>query len=316
MRPMRFAILGIAMLALVVVTASAQPIISAKSDVSKPMVPVPQSVPSFLRGYPSLEHSALGNEPFLPAESRVRTSGDILFGKYEVLERLTAGGMAEAFKTRETASGELRFVKRVRVSSAHEKALRREAQIYNKLVYRNLPNVMRVYAIERDTDFMALVVDYADGGTLRTFAETNGPIPLGTAKSVADQIGVAIEALHGAGVIHRDIKPDNVLRHGGAWMLADFGIAKNVEAMGTTTFRAAGTEGYAPSEQIEGVEAHPTMDIYAFGKLLTFLLTGQTDRDRLHAGAWRLLIYRCTEHIPANRPGMADVIREVRSLPG
>jgi eukaryotic-like serine/threonine-protein kinase len=76
-----------------------------------------------------------------------------------------------------------------------------------------------------------------------------------------------------------------------------------------------GTPGYAAPEQFQGVEARPSADLYSLGKLLVFLLTGQTDIDYVRFSAWRELIARCVRQDPAQRPSIAAVIEELSGLP-
>jgi serine/threonine-protein kinase len=79
--------------------------------------------------------------------------------------------------------------------------------------------------------------------------------------------------------VHRDLEPENVLRAGTRWKLADFGIAKNrARAAPGVTFKQAGTYGYAAPEQLEGSPADPSADIYSFGKVLTYLATARPIR--------------------------------------
>jgi serine/threonine protein kinase len=118
----------------------------------------------------------------------------------------------------------------------------------------------------------------------------------------------ALRSLHGLDVVHRDLKPENVFRVRGRWKLGDFGIAKNVTRLVTQmTFKQAGTLGYAPPEQFDGAEATASADVYAFGKLLTFLVTGDTDPDKVAYPSWARLIRACTRADPEQRPELDEV---------
>ncbi len=238
----------------------------------------------------------------------------LLFGQYEVIERLNPGGMAEVFKVRDIASSELRFLKRVPLLSQKVAALRREAQIYGKLMYADLAHVVRVHSVERDDEYMALVTDFADGGTLTDYVRSrDGALSGGATKPIAGHLLTGLEGLHALGIVHRDLKPDNVLLHESIWKLADFGIAKNTAVQSTTTFKAAGTEGYTAPEQFAGAEARTPADVYSFGKVLVFMLTGHTDADRVPHG-WRPLVYKCTEREPESRCSLDEVRRELAQL--
>lgn len=106
---------------------------------------------------------------------------------------------------------------------------------------------------------------------------------------------------------------------GGRWKLADFGIAKNREnAAPGKTFQQAGTLGFAPPEQFEGTQADPSADIYCLGKLLTYLLTGGTDVDRigLEYLDWRKLAHRCAQLSADRRPAIDEVLAVLRQMSG
>lgn len=239
--------------------------------------------------------------------------GELLFNRYELISRLTPGGMGDALKVRDTRTGSVCFMKRVRVDSRDEKSLRREAQIYNKLLNHEFDHVLAVHGVERDEASMALVLEFADGGTLTERVPDRG-MPVREVRDIAEQICTGIAELHRLGVVHRDLKPHNVLRHSARWKLADFGIARDVRVQGTTTFKGAGTDGYGAPEQMFGTEAEASADIYSFGKIVTFMLTRQTDPDRIPAPAWQLFVHACTSRSPDARPSADDVLKQLARL--
>jgi len=117
------------------------------------------------------------------------------------------------------------------------------------------------------------------------------------------------------GRVHRKVS-FNVLSLGSCWKLADFGISKNRSRLMTQkTFQRYGTLGYAAPEQFQGVEARPSADVYSLGKIMVFLLTGQTDVDYVQFSAWRDLITRCIRQDPQQRPVIGKVIEEIASMP-
>ena len=127
---------------------------------------------------------------------------------------------------------------------------------------------------------------------------------------------MALKELHDHDIVHRDLKPQNVLSRDDAWKLADFGISKNRGRLITQkTFQQYGTLGYAAPEQFQGVEARPSADIYSLGKILVFLLTGQTDVDYVNYSAWRDLIARCIRLDPDQRPAVDRVIEDLSGMP-
>lgn len=241
------------------------------------------------------------------------------FHSYDLLERFDTGGMAEAFKARNRDTGEIVFLKRVRCSSADKYALEREMRIYERLMRMNNQYVLQVLDFIRDDDHVVLVTEFADGGDLNQFVETTGNgngLPVDLARAIAINVGTALKELHNADIVHRDLKPQNVLLFNNVWKIADFGISKNLSRIVTNkTFQQYGTLGYAAPEQFQGVEARPSADVYSLGKILVFLLTGQTDSDYVTYSAWRDLIVRCLKTDPDQRPLIAKVLEELRDLP-
>jgi serine/threonine protein kinase len=244
-----------------------------------------------------------------------RTQQD-LFG-YEVLERIPGSGMSECFKVR--ADGAIRFLKKVPISGIYADALRRELDVYQKLERGSAVNVLRIHDYKRDGDFLALVTEFADGGTLAEHVEPPDALDHAEARTVAMSLLNGLRELHSLQVVHRDLKPQNVLRVGQQWKLCDFGISKNLSRLVTQgrTFQRVGTSGYAPPEQWHGTEAHPSADVYAFGKLLVFLLTAQTDIDLLYPDdvpSWGRLARRCTAFVPEARPSLDQIEAELARL--
>jgi hypothetical protein len=207
------------------------------------------------------------------------------FGSYSLVRLLRGGGMAEAWEAR-NSDGKRVFLKRVREQAGvNAKALSRESSIYVRLCSITAANARMLEVIEwvRDSEWVALVTEFADGGDLSEHVEKQGPLSTTQASVVMRDVVSALEIFHQNAIVHRDIKPQNIVQSGGLWKIADFGIAKDVTRLITNhTFQRAGTQAYMPPEQRQGAEAAPSMDIFALGKLLTFVLTGQTDPDAIH----------------------------------
>jgi serine/threonine-protein kinase len=254
------------------------------------------------------------------AESRGEVAETpVAFHGYDLLRSLDAGGMAEAYVARHRESGQRVFLKRVRQRSADRDALEREMRIYDKLMRISTPHVLKVLDFIRDDEYVALVTEYADGGDLQMHVEARGNgrgLPVDEAKEIALSVATALREIHAHDIVHRDLKPENVLCSGNRWKLADFGISKNLSRLVTQkTFQQYGTLGYAAPEQFQGVEARPSADVYSLGKILVFLLTGQTDIDHVRFTAWRDLIMRCIKQNPQERLLIGKVIEEIDALP-
>ena len=235
---------------------------------------------------------------------------------YEVVDVIPTGGMAQCFKVRD-ADGRFRFLKKVPVAGLQADALRRELEIYQKLEHAQASHVLRIVEHHQAADSLALVAEFADGGTLEEHRENEAHLTPPAVRVIGLEVLAGLRELHSLGIVHRDLKPANVLRSDGAWKLADFGIAKNLVRLSAKgrTFQQFGTLGYAPPEQWAGREAHPTADVYAFGKLLVFLLTGSTDIDHLHdQPAWATLVRECVRFEPESRISVDQAADRLRAL--
>ena len=239
---------------------------------------------------------------------------------FSIIQTISAAGMSEAFVARNQKTDETVFLKRVRIQSADIVALEREARIYEKLLRLEAKYVADVKDFIRDEEYVALVMELADGGDLEDYVEDMScgrGLSVGEAKQVGLSVAKAIGELHANDIVHRDIKPRNILKFGEDWKVADFGIAKNLSRLVTKqTMQMRGTRGYAAPEQFEGAEAHPSADIYSLGKTFCFLVTGQTDIDMVPYEGWRGVIRNCIAHAPSDRPRIEHVIRDLDALTG
>jgi Protein kinase domain/DEAD/DEAH box helicase/Domain of unknown function (DUF1998)/Helicase conserved C-terminal domain len=234
-----------------------------------------------------------------------------LFGDYELLTPLAPGGMAEVFKAQHRTTGDVVFLKRVRESSNDADSLSREMEIYQKLLWHGSEHVLQVYGFERQDGYAALVTELADGGDLSAYVKQKASARLDPTEAIAiaKNIAAGVADLHRANVVHRDIKPENVLSSGGRWKIADFGIAKNRDRYGGgRTFQQAGTLAYAAPEQMVGVEADPSADVYSLGKLFAFLVGGTPLLSSIPAElpTWKDLVRRMTCEEASTRPSVEE----------
>lgn len=213
------------------------------------------------------------------------------FGDYDVLRLLGRGSMGEVYLIRSPEDGEFYAVKVMAHpvgSDAHEwrRRFANEASFAMKVEHANLT---RVYDVGQDPDtgLCYIIMEYLGGGSLSARIKAAGRLDTGEATGIAAQIADALEVAHAAGIVHRDIKPDNILFDTvGAPHLADLGVAKFSGDENETTLTMAnsvfGTPAYMPPEQM--MDAHcvdARSDIYSLGIVLYEMLTGK----RPNAGA-------------------------------
>ena len=236
-----------------------------------------------------------------------------------LVEKIAEGGMADVYKAYDVRSREVVAVKKVRgaKNESERKSIDREVQIYEKLKELSHPHILRFHeVVATDTDY-CIVMEYADGGSLWSLVtEDDGK----TTKALVEQdvidialpILSAVCAMHELGIVHRDIKPQNILRSDDQWKLSDFGISKwtRTEVTGFT-FQGAHSAPWAPPEQMEGAAAHPSADVYALGRVVGFLLTGSKEKKRILEcdERWASVLRPCIDDDPQSRP-TADTVRQ------
>ena len=198
-----------------------------------------------------------------------------------------------------------------------EAAIRREMDIYGRLRQIASPHILVVLDILREAGDYALVTEYADGGSLWDLLggdaatdETRKPLDEKTVSAIAADILEGLAALHEQGIVHRDIKPQNILRCDDVWKIADFGISKLMNNPVTGyTFQGAFTAPSAPPEQITGRRRIPSADVYAWARVVGYMLTGKTSVEKTLAvePAWRAILAPCVDFQPENRPAVATL---------
>ena len=202
----------------------------------------------------------------------------MLNGRYQLISVVGGGGMAQVYKSRDNILGRIVAIKVLREQYSTDAQFvarfRREAQAAANLAH---PNIVNVYDVGQDGDIHYIVMEYINGESLKSYINRSSPLPIGKAISVAAQILAGLEYAHRSGLIHRDIKPQNVLiTPDGAVKVTDFGIAKSVSDLGLTEAGLAlGTAHYFSPEQAKGERVVPQSDIYAVGVTLYEMLTGR-----------------------------------------
>ena len=199
--------------------------------------------------------------------------------QYDLTELLARSGMASIFKAKDRRTGSTVAVKVPHMQYESDVAFferfRREEQIGQKLAH---PNIVRVLAPEEKSR-LYLVMEFAEGKSLRAVLKERGRFTTEQALDVAKQIASALVYMHGIGIVHRDLKPDNVLLGGdGKIKLLDFGIAMDSEARRLTWFGLSppiGTPDYMAPEQVRGRRGDARTDVYALGTMLYEMVTGE-----------------------------------------
>jgi serine/threonine-protein kinase len=237
-------------------------------------------------------------------------------GRYRLGELIGQGGMGEVFAAHDLRLDREVALKLLRVDLAEQDGMRErvvaEARLAARLTH---PHVVGVLDTGEQDGRPFVVMERLSGRTLRDELAA-GPMPADRIRDVGLQVLHALEAAHGLGIVHRDVKPGNVLDAGvGTWKVADFGIAKWVHADETLTGTGEllGSPSYLAPERIEGHEAGPQSDLYAAGVLLYEALTGRKpfegDDPFTLATAIREGRYEPpTAFVPDADPGIAAVI--------
>jgi eukaryotic-like serine/threonine-protein kinase len=207
--------------------------------------------------------------------------GAVLHGRYQVLERLTAGSMGVVYRAER-----VQLKKPVAVKVLHESyaatadGMRRfevEARAMSRLGH---PNCVAVIDFGVDNGAPYLVMDFITGCTLREIIQQEGRLAPRRAIDIVRQILAGLAHAHGHGIVHRDMKPENILvtaveGHGEQVRIVDFGLAKLRDEKTVTTGVALGTPGYMSPEQTAGSPVDPRADVYAVGIILYELLVGR-----------------------------------------
>jgi TolB-like protein/Tfp pilus assembly protein PilF/predicted Ser/Thr protein kinase len=190
-------------------------------------------------------------------------------GPYQLLAHIGAGGMGEVWKARDTRLDRIVAIKKLK--SEHTARFEQEARAIAAL---NHPHICQIYDVGPDY----LVMEFIDGAPLR------GPLPANEAARLAVQVAGALEEAHARGILHRDLKPPNILVTAKGAKLLDFGLAKsvtNIDATQTIEGMVMGTPAYMAPEQLEGKAVDARSDIFSFGAVLYEMLSGTRAFDGL-----------------------------------
>ncbi len=235
-------------------------------------------------------------------------------GQYRLVEHIGLGGMATVSKAYQPALDRYVAVKILPAYYAHEPGFAerfvREAKAVAKLTH---PHVLPIYDFGQQDELSYIVMQYVDAGTLKDML--GRPISLTMAADTVEQIAEALDYAHERGIIHRDVKPSNVLMDRGRWvLLSDFGLAKMVEGSAQLTGSGVGvgTPAYMAPEQGQGLKVDRRVDIYSLGIVLYEMVTGRVPYSAETPMA--VVVKHITEPLPLPRainPNLPEAVERV-----
>jgi serine/threonine-protein kinase len=210
--------------------------------------------------------------------------GTLLDGKYQIEKCLGIGGMAAVMLARDIGKDIHVAIKMLRDEYSEDTdaidRFKSEAQAVSMLSH---PNVVGIHDICLDGDVKYLVMEYVEGVSLRAYMDKRGKLSFAEVSSISEQILAALNHAHSCGIIHRDIKPQNImLLKDGFVKVMDFGIAKLPEVDTVMTGEAIGTVYYISPEQAEGKPYDTRADLYSVGVLMYEMATGKLPFDDEH----------------------------------
>lgn len=238
------------------------------------------------------------------------TTPELIGGRYERLRPIGRGGMGTVWLARDTVLGRRVAVKQIGdfpgESEGETRRAMREARAAAAL---NHPNVVAVYDVTEHDGTPWLVMEYVAGPTLSSAVRERGPMTPKGAADLGAQLAGALAAAHRAGIVHRDVKPANVLIGGGRPKLGDFGIARaGTDDQLTQTGLVTGTPSYMAPEVAVGGEGGESADVWALGATIYFAVEGQ---DAYPSQGNALATLRSISSRPPRRPERAGQLEPV-----
>src|SRR4051794_13808399 len=223
------------------------------------------------------DRCSTGLQPSSGAQNRATVIGNLLRGRYRLEERIGAGGMSTVYRAFDETLERWVAIKVLHQTLADDpvqlERFRREARTVARLSH---PSVVTVIDAGGGDGHPFIVFEYVDGDTLKALIRRVGPLPVVDAVAYAVEIGRGLIAAHSERLVHRDVKPQNVLIDpDGSAKVTDFGISRSLDSDGlTATGRVLGTTDYVAPEQALGEDVTEQSDVYSLGICLFEMLTG------------------------------------------
>jgi serine/threonine protein kinase/Flp pilus assembly protein TadD len=226
---------------------------------------------------PSADNAQVSFTKTLETPVRRLEIGSIFAGRYEILDELGKGGMGEVYRVKDEKLDEEMALKVLKPEIATYKGtierFKNELKLARKIAHKH---VCKMYDLNEEEETPYITMEYVKGEDLKSFIRSKSRLTQKEAITIAKQVCEGLAGAHELGVIHRDLKPQNIMidEKSNAKVM-DFGIARSVEAAGLTqTGVMIGTPDYMSPEQAEGEEADQRSDIYALGVILYEMVTG------------------------------------------
>ena len=248
-------------------------------------------------GGPVSETETIGPlpEPSPEGLSGILSPGTVLAGRYRVLELLGRGGSSLVYAVEDTELDRrcaLKLLRSDRLTRAALERLRREVRLALEV---SSPHLVKIYDIGRSEWGHYLTMEWVRGSTVRVLLRQAARLPVDRALAISAQVLAGLSKLHAAGIVHRDVKPENiVVAEDGSTKLVDLGIAREIDGpVGPTRTRElVGTLAYLSPEQLAHEGATPSSDLFALGLVLYEMLTGRSPaeaRAAVGARSWPLI---------------------------
>lgn len=220
-----------------------------------------------------------GND--MDTKNQDKYRGMMLDGRYELVELIGSGGMAVVYKAMCHRLNRYVAVKIMRPELAKNEKFRRRFQTESQAIAKlSHPNIVGVYDVSRTDHVEYIVMELVDGITLKQYLQDHGPLDAVQAVDFSLQIARALAHAHGKGIVHRDIKPQNILVvNDGVIKVADFGIANLQSEVPDVENEAIGSVHYISPEQTRGLPVDGRSDIYSLGIVMYEMLSGKLPFD-------------------------------------